>query len=156
MLQKALDFLRDHNEIAFATCEGNLPKLRIFQIMKQEGTVLYFATSALKAVWRELQANQNVEILAYADQVSVRCVGMVDFAVPEATKQWIYTHNKVLSRLYPSYDKMVYFCLHIAELDYYDLRPTPPVLKHFDLITGEMGDEMTMSYIQEGFGKQKP
>ena len=44
MLQTALQFLRNHNEIAFATCEGNLPKIRVFQIMKQEGTVLYFAT----------------------------------------------------------------------------------------------------------------
>ena len=46
MFDKAIQFLKDHKEIALATCEGNLPKLRIFQIMKQEGHVLYFATSA--------------------------------------------------------------------------------------------------------------
>ena len=45
MFDKAIQFLKDHKEIALATCEGNLPKLRIFQIMKQEGHVLYFATS---------------------------------------------------------------------------------------------------------------
>ena len=44
MMQKALDFLSSHNEIAFATCEGNLPKLRMFQIIfnhfdLMEGTV---------------------------------------------------------------------------------------------------------------------
>ena len=33
MMQQALQFLQDHNEIAFATCEGNLPKIRMFQIM---------------------------------------------------------------------------------------------------------------------------
>jgi len=75
-MQKVLDFLRDHNEIAFATCEGNLPKIRIFQIMKQEGNVLYFATSEKKAVWRELRQNPNVEVLAYANQISVRCSGV--------------------------------------------------------------------------------
>ena len=37
MFDKAIQFLKDHKEIALATCEGNLPKLRIFQIMKQEG-----------------------------------------------------------------------------------------------------------------------
>ena len=66
MFDKAIQFLKDHKEIALATCEGNLdyvecchdsdiperaqmslaapafPKLRIFQIMKQEGHVLYF------------------------------------------------------------------------------------------------------------------
>ena len=115
MFDKAIQFLKDHKEIAFATSEGNLPKLRIFQIMKQEGHVLYFATSAQKAVYRELRQNPNIEILAYADNISVRC------------------------RLYTSYDQMEYFCLPIAEMDYYDLSPTPPVFQHFDLIAGEVG-----------------
>ena len=140
MLQKALDFLRDHNEIAFATCEGNLPKLRIFQIMKQEGNVLYFSTSAEKAVWKELMQNPNVEMLAYADNISVRCSGMVNFDVEDAVKRWIYEHNPVLPRLYSSYDQLVYFCLPIAELDYFDLTPSPPLFKHFDLMVGEMGN----------------
>ena len=104
MFEKAIQFLKDHKEVAFATSEGNFPKLRIFQIMKQEGHVLYFATSAQKAVYRELRQNPNVEILAYT-----------------------------------SYDQMEYFCLPIAEMDYYDLSPTPPVFQHFDLIAGEVG-----------------
>jgi len=136
MLQRALQFLSEHNEIALATCQGNLPKMRTFQIMKCEGNVLYFATSAKKAVWRELKANSNVEILAYADNVSVRCAGMVNFHVADDVKRWIYVHNDVLSRLYTSYDQMEYFCLPIAELDYYDLSHTPPVNLHFDLMEG--------------------
>jgi uncharacterized pyridoxamine 5'-phosphate oxidase family protein len=44
-MQRALEFLREHNEIAFATSEGNLPRLRIFQIMKQEGTSPTLSTS---------------------------------------------------------------------------------------------------------------
>ena len=54
MFDKALLFLNHHKEIALATCEGNLPKLRVFQIMKQEGHMLYFSTSAEKAVYKEL------------------------------------------------------------------------------------------------------
>ena len=139
-MERALSFLRNHKEIALATCEGNLPKLRIFQIMKQEGNVLYFATSEKKAVWYELRKNPNVELIAYEGNVSVRCSGMVNFNVEEETKRWIYEHNAVLSRLYASYDKMVYFCLPIAEMDYYDLTPTPPIFKHFDLIVGDVDD----------------
>ena len=149
MLQQALQFLQDHNEIAFATCEGNLPKIRMFQIMKQEGTVLYFATSPEKQVYRELQANPNVELLASADKVSVRCSGVVNFEVADDIQQWIYDNNDVLPRLYTSYDKLAYFSLNIAELDYYDLRPTPPVFKHFDLMTGDIGD----GYVGERFSK---
>lgn len=132
-MQQALEFLREHNEVAFATSEGNLPRLRIFQIMKQEGHVLYFATSAKKAVWHELQANPNVELLAYSDKISVRCSGKVNFDVTDDMKRWIYDNNPVLPRLYTSYDKLEHFCFPIAKLDYFDLTPTPPIFKHFDL-----------------------
>ena len=131
MFDKAIQFLKDHKEVAFATSDGDFPKLRIFQIMKQEGHVLYFATSAKKAVYRELRQNPNVEILAYADNISVRCSGMVNFNVEDDVKRWIYDHNPVLPRLYTSYDQMEYFCLPIAEMDYYDLSPTPPVFTRF-------------------------
>lgn len=149
MIRQALQFLSEHKEVAFATSDGHLPKLRMFQIMKQECNVLYFSTSAEKAVYRELKENLNVEILAYADNVSVRCTGMVNFNVEDSVRQWIYDNNSVLPRLYSSYDKLVYFCLPIAEMDYYDLRPTPPILKHFDLMTGDMGD----GFVGERFGR---
>ena len=133
MIQKALDFIREHNEVAFATCDGNLPKVRVFQIMKQEETTFWFATSAKKDVYKELQQNPNVELLAWADKISVRCVGKVVFDVEEETKRWIYDNNTVLPRLYDRYDKLDYFRMDIAAMDYYDLSPTPPKIKHFDL-----------------------
>ena len=138
MMEKALKFLCEHKDVALATSEDNIPKLRIFQIMKQEGNVLYFATSEKKAVWQELRKNPNVELIVYDGNISVRCSGMVNFNVEDDVKRWIYEHNDVLSRLYDRYDQMVYFCLPIAEMDYYDLQPTPPVLLHFDLIVGEV------------------
>ena len=91
-----------------------------------------------KSVWRELRKNPNVELIAYEGNVSVRCSGMVNFNVEDDTKRWIYEHNDVLQRLYTSYDQMVYFCLPIAEMDYYDLQPTPPEFLHFDLMAGEV------------------
>ena len=35
---------------------------------------------------------------------------------------------------------MAYFKLPIERMDYYDLRPTPPIHKLFDLATGESRD----------------
>ena len=137
-MERDLQFLRSHKDVALATSEDNIPKLRIFRVMKQEGNVLYFATSEAKAVWRELRKNPNVELIAYEGNVSVRCSGMVNFNVEDATKRWIYEHNDVLQRLYTSYDQMAYFCLPIAEMDYYDLQPTPPEFLHFDLMAGEV------------------
>lgn len=138
-MQTALDFLRQHNEVTFATCEANRPKLRIFQIMRQDDTTLYFATAPQKDVYRQLQTNPHVEILAMADRVSVRCAGEVDFHVDDTLRRWIYDHNPVLPRLYSSYDKLAYFALLIAEMDYYDLRPTPPIFRHFNLREGTEG-----------------
>ncbi|MEE3386479.1 MAG: hypothetical protein VZR36_15730 [Prevotella sp.] len=98
----------------------------------------------------ENRQNPNVEILAYADNISVRCSGMVNFNVEDDVKRWIYDHNPVLPRLYTSYDQMEYFCLPIAEMDYYDLSPTPPVFQHFDLIAGEVGQ----GFVGERFQKK--
>lgn len=139
-MERALQFLRNHKDVALATSEGNIPKLRIFRVMKQEGNVLYFATSEAKAVWRELRKNPNVELIAYEGNISVRCSGMVNFNVEDVTKRWIYEHNDVLQRLYTSYDQMAYFCLPIAEMDYYDLQPTPPEFLHYDLMAGEVSE----------------
>lgn len=38
-MKKALDFISKHKEVVFATVDGNMPKLRVLQIMKQEGTI---------------------------------------------------------------------------------------------------------------------
>ena len=40
--------------------------------------------------------------------------------------------------------------MHISEMDYYDLNPTPPVMKHYDLITGEVAD----GFVGERFSKK--
>lgn len=33
-MEKALEFLKTNKEVAFATVEGDKPKIRVFQIMK--------------------------------------------------------------------------------------------------------------------------
>ncbi len=150
-MEEVLDFLKNHKEVAFATCEGNRPKIRIFQIMHQEDTTLYFATSPQKAVYKQLLENRYIEILTMENKVSVRCVGKANFDVDDERKKWIYDHNDVLPRLYSSYDKLVYFALEITEMDYYDLRPTPPILRHFNLVEGTEAE----GFVGERFTKKK-
>ena len=57
MIQKAIDFLRGHPEGVLATISDHRPQTRVFQVMKVEGTTLFFATAPQKAVWQQLQAN---------------------------------------------------------------------------------------------------
>ena len=140
MIQQAIDFLCEHPAGVLATVADGRPKTRVFQVMKAEGTTLYFATAPQKAVWQQIQANPAVEFLVLHEGVSVRCSGTALFDVDDTTKRWIYYHNPVLPRLYSSYDTLVYFRLPIARLEYFDLRPMPPINKHFDLTTGTTAD----------------
>lgn len=126
-----MEFLKTHNDVAFATVEGDRPKIRVFRIMLQEGTVLYFATSPRKEVYRQLQADPFAELLAMEGDISVRVTGKVSFDVPDDTARRIYSENAVLQRLYDSYASMVYFRLEISSMDYYDLTPDPPLLEHW-------------------------
>lgn len=137
MIEQAKQFLSRHVEGVLATVDGNRPCLRAFQIMKQEGTTLFFATSERKDVYRQLRQNPNVEFLVMHDCVTVRCSGQAVFDVDDATRRWIYDHNEVLQRLYPSHDTLAYFRIAVECMDYYDLRPTPPVHQSFDLRTGQ-------------------
>ena len=92
-----------------------------------------FATSPEKEVYRQLLENPFVEIMANEGKEFVKVNGKADFGVDEETQKWIYEHNPVLPRLYTSYDKLAYFKVEIAEMDHYDLTPTPPMFKHYNL-----------------------
>ncbi len=130
-LTEIFNFLKSHKNVALATVEEGYPKIRVFQIMGQEENVLYFSTSASKAVYRQLLKNPFVELLVWNENISVRMVGTVNFNMDDHTKKKIHTDNSVLQRLYDDYRKPVYFSLPISELDYYNLTLTPPVLEHF-------------------------
>lgn len=132
-MEIAFEFLKRHREVVLATVEDRCPKIRVFQIMKQEGHTLYFATSPRKEVYRQLRENPCIELLAMDGNLSVRAAGQVRFDVPDATAREIFLANPVLPRLYGRYTDLVYFRLHVSAVDYFDLTPTPPVLEHYDL-----------------------
>jgi len=97
-MEKAFDFLSKNKDVAFATVEQDKPKIRVFQIMKQESHTLYFATSPHKEVHHQLKQNSNVEILAMSGNISVRISGEAIFDVPDNIAKDIYiTSNPQLS-----------------------------------------------------------
>lgn len=131
-MKKAFEFLKANKEVAFATVEDGKPRIRVFQIMKQDGATLYFVTSPGKEVYRQLQKSPDIEILAMKGNVSVRIAGQAVFDVDDKTAHEIYAANPVLPRLYKTYTDLVYFRLPAVSLDYYDLTPTPPLQEHID------------------------
>lgn len=139
-MEEALTFLRQHKDVAFATIGNGRPQMRVFQIMRQEEHTLWFATGPHKRVYAELKENPAVEILAMEGNISVRVSGDADFNVPDDICREIFETNAVLSRLYPDYKALAYFKVDIERLDYYDLTPTPPILRHYDRSTGVYAD----------------
>lgn len=133
IMQEAFDFLKQHKEVAFATVSGNRPFIRVFQVMKIEGTTLYFATSPKKEVYGQLLENPNVEILGMDGNISVRMSGRIFFDVPMETQKEIYASNPILPDLYPTFDTLVYCRMVVTAIDYYDLTPRPPHIAHYDL-----------------------
>ncbi len=133
-MEKALDFLKKNNDVAFATVENEKPKMRVFQIMKQCGTKLYFATAPHKEVYHQLRRNPFVEILSMNNNISVRADGKAEFDVSDEICREIYDNNDILQRLYHNYDDLVYFSLQIHNMDYFDLSPMPPLFYHYDKI----------------------
>ena len=129
---KALEFLKSHKDVAFATVEGGKPKIRVFQIMKQDGRTLYFATAPGKEVYKQLRANPDIEILCMAGDIFVRAAGRAIFDVDDQTAREIYDMNPCLPRLYKKYTDLVYFRMPVDTMDYYDLTPTPPIQEHYE------------------------
>lgn len=133
MITEAFDFLKENKEVAFATVSDGLPSIRIFQVMKIDGTTLYFATSLKKEVYSQLLENPAVEILAYKDNIQVRMAGNIVFDVPEDIQKEIFDENPILPDLYPTFDALVYGRMDVKFVEYYDLTPRPPRIERYML-----------------------
>lgn len=133
-MEKALAFLKEHVNVALATVENDCPKIRVFQIMKQEGTVFYFATNPKKEIYSQLQKNRHVEFLAMDGNISVRVAGEASLQVTDDVAQEIYRNNPVLHRFHNTYRTIAYLCIVAEKIDYYDLGTSPITFGSYSLI----------------------
>lgn len=136
-MEQAYGFLKQHKDLAFATVGGDgKPKIRVFQTMKidEKENTLYFATAPGKEVFKQLQNNPSVELLAMSGNISLRIAGDASFDVSDSIGQEIYSANPVLQRLYEDYRKLVYFKVPVRSLDYFDLSTNPPTFKNYALL----------------------
>lgn len=132
-MKKVLDFTVKHKNVVLATVDGDKPKLRVFQIMKQVGASFYFTTNKEKEVYTQLQRNCNVEFIAVDGNVSVRVAGHAFFDVPEDVAIEIYRSNPILKRFHDSYKTIAYFGVKAEKIDYYDLGTDPVTFESVSL-----------------------
>lgn len=133
-MEKALAFLKEYVNVALATVENDCPKIRVFQIMKQEDTVFYFATNPKKEIYSQLQKNRHVEFLAMDGNISVRVAGEASLQVSDDVAQEIYRNNPVLHRFHDTYRTIAYLCIVAEKIDYYDLGTSPITFESYSLI----------------------
>lgn len=74
-MQEVHDFLKKCGVYYLATVEGNQPRVRPFGTIDIFENKLYIQTGKVKEVSKQIQANSNVEICAFADGVWVRIAG---------------------------------------------------------------------------------
>lgn len=131
MLQKAFKFLKEKKYVSFATSKDDEPYIRVFEIMDILDNKICFATFHKKEVYKQLEQNQIVEILAFDEKYSVRVKGKMQKIDNENICKKLYEkeENLIFRELYSDFNDLVYFYLVPSELIYYDLTQRPPVTK---------------------------
>ena len=74
-MQEVYDFLKKCGVYYLATVEGDQPRVRPFGTIDIFEDKLYIQTGKVKEVSKQIQANANVEICAFADGTWVRIAG---------------------------------------------------------------------------------
>lgn len=74
-MQEVYNFLKKCGTYYLATVEGDQPRVRPFGTIDIFEDKLYIQTGKVKEVSKQIQANSNVEICAFADGVWVRIAG---------------------------------------------------------------------------------
>ena len=82
--QEYVKFANEHPLCYIATADGDQPRVRPFMMLFADDTGFYFQTASPKAVYKELQKNQKVELSFYApgpvkDEKVLRVAGEVEF-----------------------------------------------------------------------------
>ncbi len=119
MNTEIMSFLGDVNTpVAFATVDGEMPKVRFFSFKMVDGEDLYFITSKKKRVYSELCKNPHIEICS----------------MPSSEKAWVRLNGKVEFVHDLELNKKAFALLPLLEMAYGDVaNPDIVLLKVVDV-----------------------
>lgn len=100
-MDEILNFLTENPTFYFATVEGDQPRVRPFGfVMEYEGK-LYFTMGDQKNVYKQLQANPNVEICTTnKDKVWIRIRGKAVFDTRDEVIAKVFEVMPILKNIY--------------------------------------------------------
>lgn len=129
-MKEVIQFLNDNAVQYFATVglDGR-PKVRPFQFMLEKEGRLYFCTSNMKEVYKELQNNSYVELVASSKEFAwMRLSGKGVFSNDLEIKATIIEANPLLKSIYQTAENPVFeiFYLEEAQAVIADFSGNPP------------------------------
>ncbi len=116
-MDEVLQFLTENPTFYLATVEGGLPKVRPFGfVMKYDGK-LCFCTNNQKNVYKQMQANPNIEICTTnKDSEWLRLKGKAVFCTSRESRQAALTAAPFLGSMYKA-DDPIFEIFYIDEAE---------------------------------------
>lgn len=117
-MNEVLEFLKECKTFFVATTEDGLPKVRPFGfVMAHEGK-LYFVTGNQKPIFRQLQANPNVEICGLNEKSEwVRLQGKAVFDSRPEIKEKAFAAEPLLTYVYQTVESPIFECFYLEEAE---------------------------------------
>lgn len=108
-------FAKENPVCAFATAEGDQPRVRGFLSLFFDDDRIYFTTSATKNVYRQLSANPKVEIYYSSKdfRTMMRVTGIVEFVNDLSKKQRLIEEKPYLKGF--KADDPIFILLRVAQ-----------------------------------------
>lgn len=123
-MQEVINFLNRHKSGFLATVENNMPRVRPWSFLLEEGGKFWFLTTSQKKVFKQLKENPYIEFCSSSiDYVHLRLTGKIEFCDDSEIKKRIFEDHPMLKNLYQTYENPVLemFCLKhgTAALNFY-------------------------------------
>ena len=129
-MEEVWKFLKDAGVYYLATCDGDNPKVRPFGTAEIFDGHLYIQTGKKKDVFKQIEANNKVELCAFKDGKWIRVAGPLILDDRLVAKKDMLDKNPDLRRMYDENDDntaVMYFESGIATI--YSFMEEPKVIK---------------------------
>ena len=103
-MNEVYDFLKKCGTYYLATIEGNEPRVRPFGTVNIFEDKLYIQTGKSKSVYKQIEANSNVEICAFDDGKWIRVTGALKADDRREAKKDMLDHYPELRGMYSEDD----------------------------------------------------
>lgn len=134
VLRKVSEFIDEAGVYTMATVDGDQPKCRPFRAHYLIGGELYFGTGRFKDVFRQMQANPKVEIMAFhpADNHFMRFTGKVAFEPDYALAEQVLDAAPAIRKVYTMEGDMKLEMFHL-ENAVVEIRNMVGVVERYEL-----------------------